>query len=129
MSDTKEQRSVIDTFGVGAGLARSRISRQRRQQIARRIGIEGFAKNSLFFRREWQIRQVEHRRIVEAPLEDVVGDKTRGSRGRFAQLRDRLLAIRENERGLLVAKLNFAIDRQRFINTALGGLPLMVVMI
>ena len=110
LSDAQQQAGVVNPFGVGAGLSPGRIFGQRDLQIARPVGLEGFNKDFLFFRCERQIRRINHRRIVKTPLQDVVGNETRSANGRFARLDDGLLAVGQQERGLFVAKPNFAVN-------------------
>ena len=45
LSDAQQQSGIINPLGVGTGLSPGRIFGQRHQQIARAVGIEGFAED------------------------------------------------------------------------------------
>ena len=90
--------------------------------------MEGFAENFLFFRRERQIRRIDHRRVVKAPLQNVVGDETGGANGRLARLDDGLLAVGQQQHGLFVAKPDLAVNHGqrrafRFVHAMTNSVP------
>ena len=123
LSDAQQQAGMINPFGVGAGLFRGWIPGQCRQQIARAISLKGFVERLLLFGGERQIRRINHRRIIKAPLQNVVGDETRRANGRLARLGHSLLAVGQQERGLFIAKPNLAVNhRQRLLLRVVAGL-------
>jgi len=110
LPDAQQQAGVINPLGIGAGLPPGRIFGQRYLQITRAVSADGFAEDFLLFGCEWQIVQINHCRIVKAPLQDVVGNETRSANGRFARLGDGLLAVGQQECGLFVAKPDLAVN-------------------
>ena len=64
------------------------------------------------FRGERKVTQVEDCGIVEAPLQDIVGDETRRQDGCLAWCGDGLLTIREDERSPVIAETHLAVDHR-----------------
>jgi uracil-DNA glycosylase family 4 len=90
LSHTQQQAGIIDPFGAGTGLPARRIFGQRGQQITRTVSLERITEDFLFFRRERQIRRIQHRRIIKAPLQDIIGNEAGGADRRLTRPGDGL---------------------------------------
>ena len=65
----------------------------------------------LFFWLERQIAQIDHRGIVESPLQNIVSDEAFRQHWRLICLGDGLPAVGENTCAVLIAELDLAIDQ------------------
>ena len=114
-TDGQEQRREIDAFLIRRGLTTGRIYGQRRGEIAAAIGGEGFAERLLRFSGQGQFTEVQHRRVVEAPLDEVHGLDDGGAPRRLARFVDGLLAALEVEddvrTALRIGHAHFAVEQ------------------
>ena len=59
---------------------------------------------------ERQFRRVKDGRIIEAPLQDIIGDEARGANGSVPRFHNCLLAVGQDQRALLVCQADPAVD-------------------
>ncbi len=112
LSHRQQKGREIDLFSVGSRLAARRIAGQGPQQIAASIRRQGFGQ-SLFVRQDHaRLIDIQHARIIEAPLDDVDRVEHRGFGGGLVDLHDALFATPEGNRAEGVAQGDLAVDER-----------------
>jgi len=92
---------------------------QGSQQIAGPIGGKRCGQIFLLIRRQCQFVRINHRRIIKAPLQKIIGDEAGGAHGRAARLHGGLIAVGQQQRGLRVAEFHLAVHHRK--RGAVGG--------
>ena len=90
----EQQRRAVNLRRIGAGPRRRGIGAESLQQVPGAISSQRRIKAALFVPFELEILEVQDRRVIETPLQDVVGDETGGTHRRFTRFGHGLLAVR-----------------------------------
>lgn len=120
----QQERREVRTLGIGRGFQWRGVAREfpkRIQQSATPIGVERGAELLLRNGGKAKFLNVEHRRIVDPPLDDVPGLRHGEHLNLQARCGDALVARRHAPRADAVAQFDFAIEHGDFGATG-GGI-------